>query len=127
MNEKELQGIVQENSSNFSILIEDRSFIIDETRIFQTNNPLTEPTTRGGIYFAEMKELKVEATILDIAISKYLSKAMLGPNKDFLDIILQAHIEKDQTISIVTNLTNSMQKASKILLYLTVKDVIIES
>ena len=127
MNEKELQGIVQENSSNFSILIEDRSFIIDETRIFQTNNPLTEPTTSGGIYFAEMKELQVEATILDIAISKYLSKAMLGPNKDFLDIILQAHIEKDQTISIVTNLTNSMQKASKILLYLTVKDVIIES
>jgi hypothetical protein len=127
MNEKELKGIVQKNSSNFSILIENRTFIIDEIRIFQTNNPITEPTTRGGMYFAEMKELKVEATISDITILKYLSKAMLGPNKDFLDIILQAYIEKDQTISIVTNLTNSMQKASKILLYLTVKDVIIES
>ena len=127
MNEKELKGIVQKNSSNFSILIENRTFIIDEIRIFQTNNPITEPTTRGGMYFAEMKELKVEATISDITILKYLSKAMLRPNKDFLDIILQAYIEKDQTISIVTNLTNSMQKASKILLYLTVKDVIIES
>mgnify|MGYP001259648577 FL=1 len=127
MNEKELQEIVEKYSSNFKILIENNSFTVDEIKIFQTDNPITEPTTRGGVYFAEMKEWKVEATILDTAISKYLSKAMLGPNKDFLDIILYTINENREKISLVANLKNSMQNTSKIILYLTLKDAIIES
>ena len=82
--------------------------------MLQTDNPLTEPTTRGGVYFAEMKEWKVEATILDTSISKHLSKAMLGPNKDFLDITLHAIIENGHKILLITNLKNSMQNASKL-------------
>ena len=127
MNEKELQEIVEKYSSNFKILIENNSFTVDEIKIFQTDNPITEPTTRGGVYFVEMKEWKVEATILDTAISKYLSKAMLGPNKDFLDIILYTINENREKISLVANLKNSMQNTSKIILYLTLKDAIIES
>ena len=127
MDEKELQEIVEKSSSNFKILIENNSFTVDEIKIFQTDNPITEPTTRGGVYFAEMKEWRVEATIFDTSISKHLSKAMLGPNKNFLDITLYAIIENGQKISLVTNLKNSMQNASKIILYLTLKDAIIES
>ena len=127
MNEKELQEIVGKFSSNFKILIENKSFTVNEIKMLQTDNPLTEPTTRGGVYFAEMKEWKVEATIFDTSISKHLSKAMLGPNKEFLDITLHAIIENGHKISLITNLKNSMQNASKIILYLTLKDVIIES
>ena len=127
MDEKELQEIVEKSSSNFKILIENNSFTVDEIKIFQTDNPITEPTTRGGVYFAEMKEWKVEAVILDTSISKYLSKAMLGPNKDFLDIILYTINENREKISLVANLKNSMQNTSKIILYLTLKDAIIES
>ena len=127
MNEKELQEIVHRNSSNFKMLIGENSFAVNEIKVFQTENPITEPTTRGGVYFAELKELKVQATILDTSVSKHLSKAMLGPNKDFLDITLQGDNKDGQKISLVTNLTNSMQNASKIVLYLTLKDVIIES
>jgi len=127
MNEKELQEIVHRNSSNFKMLIGEDSFTVNEIKVFQTENPITEPTTRGGVYFAELKELKVQATILDTSVSKHLSKAMLGPNKDFLDITLQGDNKDAQKISLVTNLTNSMQNTSKVVLYLTVKDVIIES
>ena len=109
MNEKELQKIVEKNSTNFNILIEENSFTINEIKIFQTDNPITEPTTRGGVYFAELKEMKVQATILDTSVSKYLSKTMLGPNKDFLNIILKADIENGQKISLVTNITNRMK------------------
>ena len=122
MDEKELQKIVHENSSNFEMIIEDNVFEVSNIDIFQTDNPITEPTTRGGVYYAEMKELKVQATILDTTISKYLSKAMLGPNKDFLDIILRTKNDEDDEISLITNLTNSMQDATKIILYLTLKD-----
>ena len=127
MNEKELQEIVHRNSSNFKMLIGEDSFVVNEIKVFQTENPITEPTTRGGVYFAELKELKVQATILDTSVSKHLSKAMLGPNKDFLDIRLQGDNKDGQKISLITNLTNSMQNASKVVLYLTLKDVIIES
>ena len=127
MNEKELQKIVEENSKDFNMLIGDNSFGINEVKIFQTDNPITKPTTRGGVYFAELKEWKIEATVLDTSITKHLSKTMLGPNKDFLDIILEARIQDNQKISLVTNLTNSMQNASKIILYLTLKDASIES
>jgi hypothetical protein len=126
MNEKELQKLIEKNSSDFNMLIGENSFRINNIKIFQTDNPITEPTSRGGVYFAELKEWKVEATILDTNVSKYLSKTMLGPNKDFLDIILQARIQDNQKISLVTNLTNSMQNASKIILYLTLKDANIE-
>jgi len=127
MNIKEVQELVQKNKLNFKIIIEGNSFEINETRIFQTDNPITEPTTRGGAYFAKMKEVKIQATILDTEISKHLSKAMLGPNKNFLDIELRAKMEEDEEICLITNLTNSMQNASKVVLYLTLKDAIIES
>ena len=127
MNEKELQKIVGENSSNFEIIIENKSFAVNDIKIFQTNNPITKPTTRGGVYFADMKELKIQATIFDTTISKNLSKAMLGPNKDFLDIILKAEIKNIGTVLLKTNLTNSMQNASKVVLYLTLKDATIKS
>jgi len=127
MKEKELQELVQKNKLNFKITIEGNSFKIDEIGIFQTDNPITEPTTRGGVYFAEMKEMKVQATILDTEISKHLSKAMLGPNKDFLDIELKAKMEEDKEICLITNLTNSMQNASKVVLYLILKDAMIVS
>ena len=127
MNEKELQELVQKNELNFNMIIEDNSFKINEIGVFQTDNPITEPTTRGGVYFAEMKEMKVQATILNTDVSKHLSKAMLGPNKDFLDIELKAKMEDGKEMCLITNLTNSMQNASKVVLYLTLKDVIIES
>ena len=127
MNEKELQEIVGKSNSNFKILIENKSFVVDEIKMLQTDNPITEPTTRGGVYFAEMKEWKLEATVFDTTISKHLSKAMLGPNKDFLDIILAASIENNQKLSLVTNLKSSMQNAEKIILYLTLKDATMES
>ena len=127
MDEKELQEIVEKHSSDFKIFIENESFLVDKIKMSQTDNPLTEPTTRGGVYFAEMKEWKIEATIFDTTISKHLSKAMLGPNKDFLDITLYAINENREKISLVTNLKNSMQNKSKIILYLTLKDAIIES
>ena len=127
MNVKELEKLIEKSSSEFNMLIGDNSFVINDIKVFQTDNPITEPTNRGGVYFAELKECKIEATILDTNVSKYLSKAMLGPNKDFLDIILEARIQDEQKILLVTNLTNSMQNTSKVVLYLTLKDAVIES
>ena len=64
---------------------------------------------------------------LDTSITQHLTKAMLGPSKSFLDIFLEAEIADGKKISIVTNLTNSIQNSSKVILYLSIKDFKIKS
>ena len=127
MNEKKLQEIVKKYDKKFKLLILDKIFKIDETTIYQNENPVTEPTTRGGVYLANKNEIKVKAVIFDITVTEYFSKAMLGPNKMFLDIFIEAKMEDSKKILLVTNLTNSMQNSSKAILYLTLKDAMIKS
>ena len=127
MNDEDLQKIVEENDTKFNLLLDNKIFKINEIKVFENENPVTEPTTRGGVYFSDMKEMKVQATISDTSIAKYLSNAMLGPNKTFLDILIEAKIKDDLKISLVTNLTNTIQNSSKIILYFKIKDARIES
>ena len=118
MNDEEIQKIVEENSKNFKLLISDKIFEINKIKVFQNENPFTEPTTRGGVYFSDTKDTKIQATVFNTDISKYLSNAMLGPNKTFLDILIEVKLKDNRKISFVTNLTNTMQNSTKIVLYL---------
>ena len=127
MNEKKLQEIVKKYDKKFKLIILDKIFKIDEITIYQNENPVTEPTTRGGVYLANKNEIKVKAVIFDITVTEYFSKAMLGPNKIFLDIFIESEMEDGKKILRVTNLTNSMQNSSKVILYLTLKDAMIKS
>ena len=127
MKDKDIQKLVKENSTKFQLLISGKIFKIDEIKVFQNENPITEPTIRGGVYVSDIKEMKVQATVFDTSITKYLATAMLGPNKTFLDILIESEINNESKISLVTNLTNTMQNSSKIVLYLILKDIIIKS
>ncbi len=127
MKDKDIQKLVKENSTKFHLLISGKIFKIDEIKVFQNENPVTEPTIRGGVYVSDIKEMKVQATVFDTSITKYLANAMLGPNKTFLDILIESEINNESKISLVTNLTNTMQNSSKIVLYLILKDIIIKS
>ena len=127
MNDEEIQKIVEENSKNFKLLISDKIFEINKIKVFQNEIPFTEPTTRGGVYFSDTKDTKIQATVFNTDISKYLSNAMLGPNKTFLDILIEVKLKDNRKISFVTNLTNTMQNSTKIVLYLILKDIIVKS
>ena len=127
MKDGELQEIVEENNTKFTLLASNKIFKINEIKVFENENPVTEPTTRGGVYFSDVTEMKVQVTISDTSVTKYLSNAMLGPNKTFLDILIEAEIKDDLKISLVTNLTNTVQNSSKIILYFKIKDVRMES
>ena len=127
MKDTELQEIVEKNNMKFNLLISNKIFKINEIKVFENENPVTEPTTRGGVYFSDITEMKVQVTISDTSITKYLSNAMLGPNKTFLDILIEAEIKDDLKISLITNLTNTIQNSSKIILYFKIIDARIES
>ena len=78
MKDDELQKIVEENKTEFKLLISDKIFKINEIKVFENENPITEPTTRGGVYVSDVKEMKIQATIFDTSITKYLSNAKLN-------------------------------------------------
>ena len=127
MNDEDLQKIVKENDTKFNLLLDNKIFKINEIKVFENENPVTEPTTRGGVYFSDVKEIKVQVVISDTSVTKHLSNTMLGPNKTFLDILVEAEIEDNLKISLVTNLTNTIQSSSKIILYFLIKDARIKS
>ena len=127
MNDEDLQKIVEENDTKFNLLLDNKIFKINEIKVFENENPVTKPTTRGGVYFSDVKEMKVQVVISDTSVTKHLSNAMLGPNKTFLDILVEAEIEDNLKISLVTNLTNTIQSSSKIILYFLIKDARIKS
>ena len=127
MNDKDLQKIVEKNDTKFNLLLDNKIFKINEIKVFENENPVTKPTTRGGVYFSDVKEMKVQVIISDTSVTKYLSNAMLGPNKTFLDILVEAEIENNLKISLITNLTNTIQSSSKIILYFLIKDARIKS
>ena len=127
MNDEDLQKIVEDNNTKFNLLLDNKTFKIHEIKVFENKNPVTEPTTRGGVYFSDVKDMKAQVVISDTSVTKYLSNAMLGPNKTFLDILIEAKIKDDLKISLITNLTNTIQNSSKIILYFKIKDAKIES
>ena len=127
MKDKELQEIVEKNNTKFNLLLSNKIFKINKIKVFENENPVTEPTTRGGVYFSDITEMKIQAIVSDTSVTKYLSNAMLGPNKTFLDILIEAEIKDSLKISLITNLTNTIQNSSKITLYFKIKDARIKS
>ena len=123
MNISELQKIIQKNKAVFNLLISEKIFKIDELEVFENENPVTRPTTRGGVYFSDVKDVKVKATLSDVSVIKNISKAMLGPNKKFLDIFIEVINNENEKISLTTNLTNTVQNSSKIVMYFLLKDI----
>ena len=49
MKDGELQEIVEQNNTKFTLLISNKIFKINEIKVFENENPVTEPTTRGGV------------------------------------------------------------------------------
>ena len=127
MKDGELQEIVEKNNTKFNLLLYNKIFKINKIKVFENENPVTELTTRGGVYFSDITEMKIQATVSDTSVTKYLSNAMLGPNKAFLDILIEAEIKDNLKISLITNLTNTIQNSSKITLYFKIKDARIKS
>ncbi len=123
MNINELQKIMQKNETVFNLLISGKIFKIDELEVFENDNPVTKPTKRGGVYFSDVKDVKVKATLSDVTVIKNISKAMLGPNKKFLDIFIEGNNNANEKISLTTNLTNTIQNSSKIVMYFLLKDI----
>ena len=122
---EEIINLHKKQSLSYKLMLGNNQFHVHELEIRNELTPVTKPTKRGGVYFSDKTIWRIKLVIKDLAVSKYLKNAMLGPNDEFQDIILETTQNNNQSITkIVTNLTNSVQNKDKIELNLVVKDIL---
>ena len=123
----EILKMQAEQTLDFKLIIDKNEFDIIDLTIKNETTPVSKPTKRGGVYFSDTTVYKINAVINDLSISKYLTRAMLGPNTEFQDITIQPINKKNKhntDFKIITNLTSSKQSSNKIELNLMVQNIV---
>ena len=129
---KEIQEFLllyENNNLDFKLILDQKTFNIENLEIKNETTPVTKPTKRGGVYFSDPTTYMIKAVVSDLTVKQYLSQAMLGPNTEFQDIIIQTSFRKNDnisTIELITNLTSSMETSNKIKLNFILKDAILK-
>ena len=102
----------KKNSPEYLLYLNDDTFPITGVSITNSSIPGNEPTTRGGVYFSEKFAYKMKGVITSLSVVPLLTKKMLGPNTEFVELKISTQIESDgkpMNLEIFTNLTNSVQ------------------
>lgn len=123
----EILKMQADQTLDFKLIIDKNEFDIIDLTIKNETTPVSKPTKRGGVYFSDTTVYKINAVINDLSVSKYLTRAMLGPNTEFQDIIIQPINKKNKhntDFKIITNLTSSKQSSNKIELNLMVQNIV---
>ena len=129
---KEIQEFLllyENNNIDFKLILDQKTFNIENLEIKNEATPVTKPTKRGGVYFSDSTTYMIKAVVSDLTVKQYLSQAMLGPNTEFQNIIIQTSFRKNDnisTIELITNLTSSMETSNKIKLNFILKDAILK-
>ena len=124
--EKILQKIIKIQESQkpiFVLYVGKKSFPLEAVKLFESSTPLTKPNTRGGVYFSDTHVFKIKGVINDLSIIPLLSKSMLGPNPQFQDLQIKTTFlenKNSKTITIIANLTNSIQTSNHVELSMTI-------
>ncbi len=114
---KILMEFNEKNSQEYLLYLNDDTFPITCVSITNSPIPVNEPTTRGGAYFSEKFAYKMKGVIEGLSVVPLLTKKMLGPNTEFVELKIYTQIESDgkpMNLEIFTNLTNSVQTPDSI-------------
>lgn len=109
--------IHRQNSQNFTLYLNDKSYPLTSVSITNSPIPVNEPTTRGGVYFSDKFAYKMKGKIEDLSVIPLLTKKMLGPNTEFGELKITSQINSDGStidLEMFTNLTNSVQTPDSI-------------
>ena len=114
---KILMDYNEKNSPQYKLHLNDDIFPITRVSITNSPIPVNKPTTRGGVYFSEKFAYKMKGVINGLSVVPLLTKKMLGPNTEFVELKITTKIESDgksMNLEIFTNLTNSIQTPDSI-------------
>ena len=112
-----LMKFIEKNSPEYLLYLDDDTFPITRVSITNSPIPVNKPTTRGGVYFSEKFAYKMKGVVDGLSVVPLLTKKMLGPNTEFVELKISTQIESDgkpMNLEIFTNLTNSIQTPDSI-------------
>ena len=112
-----LMNINEKQPLEYVLHLDGLKYHLSNVSIVNSPIPVNSPTTRGVVYFSDTFAYKIKGIVNDLSVVPLLSKTMLGPNTEFGEIKITTQIvnnDKKMTLSIFTNLTNSVQSSSKI-------------
>lgn len=114
---KSLMSTNEKQTLEYILHIDGKAYPLTDVSIVNSPTPVNAPTTRGGVYFSDTFAYKIKGVINDLSVIPLLSKTMLGPNTEFREIKITTELDSDGkklSLSLFTNLTNSVQSSSKI-------------
>ena len=112
-----LMKFIEKNTPEYLLYLNDDTFPITCVSITNSPIPVSKPTTRGGVYFSEKFAYKMKGVVEGLSVVPLLTKKMLGPNTEFVELKISTQIESDgkpMNLEIFTNLTNSIQTPDSI-------------
>jgi hypothetical protein len=115
--------VEQQGRLDFTMSVGGTAYPVESFRVEHAQTPVTKPTMRGGVYFSNLKEFKIQAGFLGTALLPSLSKTMLGPNTDFENIKFLTRMEiggAKKQLAVIANLTNYVQRGDNLELNLIV-------
>jgi len=104
-------------SSRFTLVLNEKNYVLESVSVVNSPTPVNSPTTRGGVYFSDKFAYRIRGTVNDLSIVPLLTNTMLGPNTEFGEIKITAKVDyhnQEIWLLISANLTNSVQGPSKI-------------
>lgn len=108
---------------NFVLQVGEKSFDLENVSVAKSEVPVRKPTTRGGVYFADVMAYKIRATTRDMSILELLPKIMLGPNTEFQPVEVRTSMPADggsKEAVLVAHVSNTVNTKEKVELNMVV-------
>ena len=110
----------------FSLMVKKNQYNLDDVIIFKKNLPIREKIVKSDENISDSFVYQIKAVIHEPILAKTLSSVMLGPNYKFeeLEICIDGATENLNSVLLVVNLINSVQKKSRVELTMNIVKII---
>ena len=118
-----LQAIMDGCGRKFRLVLDGKAYDLSDVAVRNSPVPVSEPTTRGGAYFAEKFAYKMSGIVRDLSVIPMLTPKMLGPNTEFGELVMHATIEiagAKRDLELSANLVSSVQMLDSIELHMII-------
>lgn len=80
---------LKSDTAAYTLTLNDTSYPLRNVDVIQIDNPVHRPTRRGDVYLEGSRSYRLKANVQNDLVP-YLSRTMLGPNKEFGGIHIMA-------------------------------------
>ena len=110
----------------FSLMVKKNQYRLNDVIIFKKSLPIREKIVKNDENISDIFVYQIKAVIHDPRLAKTLSSVMLGPNYKFeeLEIHIDNVTDNLNSVLLVVNLINSVQKKSKVELTMNIVKMI---